>query len=185
MTRSLLGACVAVASLLTTGLAAQTSPPPPVVLVGCVLQGTEPDTFLLTGFVAGNPRATDAPARDGTPSLYWLSTTKNLKKRVNQQVEVIGTVETSELGTLKVETDRSNTPDAKVALKAGLETVQAVTDADARPVRAVTDNTPVGTSGQTVGTSGQKASVELKKPLQRLKVKSIVMVSPTCPPAGS
>src|SRR5438876_2189767 len=70
------------------------------IIRGCVIAGTEPDTFMLThvtevppGQVREQPVPADTRGRD---VLYWLSSTKGLKREIGQRVEVKGTIDPSD-----------------------------------------------------------------------------------------
>src|ERR1022692_2468782 len=68
-----------------------------VTIRGCVMAGIEPDTFLLMRVTEVRPdrvREQSVPTdAQGHDVLYWLSSTKGLKAKVGQRVEVRGTVD--------------------------------------------------------------------------------------------
>lgn len=179
MTRSSLAACCMAASLLTVPAAAQKPSESRVVLVGCVLPGVDPDSFVLTGFIQGDPRTHPG---DPSPTLYWLSTTKGLKENINRQVEIIGTLgdtRDSEPATVKVEADPSKMSGATLEIKTGTQTVKTAPDA------AVGTSGQIATAGRPVGTGGYKEVVQVKKPVRELKVQSVLRVAQACPASGS
>ena len=106
----------------------------PVTIRGCVVAGTEPDTYILTrvteipaGQVREQPVPTDSQGRD---VLYWLNTTKGLKKEIGQRVEVRGTIDPNnpKEGTTKITEDPSKRLDTTNTISSGGKSVEAKTD---------------------------------------------------------
>jgi len=126
----------------------------PVTIVGCLLAGTRPDTFVLKNVTDSAGQASDV--------IYWLSTTRGLKDHVGQMVEVTGPVVAVSEGELEVKTNPAKSPDTTIQVKARGKEAKARTDEDA-----------------DVGT-GTRTKEERTMPVHRIKVRSVRMVSPSC-----
>src|SRR5947207_9387558 len=72
----------------------------PLTLAGCVVEGQGKDTFLITNVTVDG----SAPAN----AFYRLDSTKELRDRVGQRVEIAGNVDLGDLdkGKLKVEVSK-------------------------------------------------------------------------------
>jgi outer membrane biosynthesis protein TonB len=137
-----------------------------VTIRGCVIAGTEPDTFMLTrvteiapGQAREQPVPTDAQGRD---VFYWLNSTKGLKREIGRRVEVNGTIDPSDPkeGTTKVTEDPGKRLDSTNKVTSGDKSVKAKTE----------------TSDAAV-----KSSVkETDRVVYRLKVISLRSVEGTC-----
>jgi hypothetical protein len=115
----------------------------PVTFSGCVVQGTQPDSFLLT-FV----QRTDGFVKEPN-SIYWLDSSKPLIGHAGQFVEVSGVVSKVDEALVKVKVDPAKPVD-RIEVARGMDTVKA--DVDLKPV---------GTSGKTEVDQPRKA-VKLK-----------------------
>jgi len=82
-----------------------------VTIRGCVLAGDHADTYFLSDV---RPVSGWNPVPDH-PIYYWLNTTKGLKERLGQRVEVSGIVDFSDShdGQKKITVDPSETKDTK------------------------------------------------------------------------
>jgi hypothetical protein len=83
-----------------------------VTISGCVVAGDHSDTYFLNDV---RPVSGWNPSPDH-PMYYWLNTTKGLKERLGQRVEVSGIVDFSDShdGQKKVTIDPSETKDTKI-----------------------------------------------------------------------
>ena len=141
----------------------------PVTIRGCVVAGTEPDTFMLmhvAEVVPGQAREQPVPAdAQGRDVFYWLNTTKGLKKEIGQRVEVQGTIDPAnpKEGTTKITEDPSKRLDTTNKASSG-----------ARSVKAKTDSLPTTTGA--VKTSEK----ETDRVVYRLKVISVRSVEGNC-----
>ena len=162
-----LGMAVAPLNAQEKGDARQT-----VTIRGCVVAGTEPDTFMLMhvteippGRVKEQPVPTDTQGRD---VLYWLSSTKGLKREIGRRVEVNGTIDPSDPkeGKTKVTADPDKRLDSTNKISSG-----------GRSVKAKTDSQPPATTSDTVVKSKEK---ETERVVYRLKVISVRSVDGAC-----
>jgi hypothetical protein len=126
----------------------------PVTIRGCLLAGTQPDTFVLKNVTDSAGRAPDV--------IYWLSSTRGLKDHVGHTIEVTGPVVSVSAGEVEVKTDPSKSQDTTIQIKARGKEAKARTDADVAP-------------DPDIKTKEQKAM-----PVHRIKVRSVRMVSETC-----
>ncbi len=126
----------------------------PVTFSGCVVQGTHPDSFLLT-FV----QRTDGLVKE-PDSIYWLDSSRKLIGHAGQFVEDSGVVSKVDDAKVKVKVDPAKPVD-RIEVARGLDSVKA--DVDLKPV---------GTSGKT----------ELEQPRKavKLKVRYLRVLSSTC-----
>jgi hypothetical protein len=87
-----------------------------VTISGCVLAGDHSDTYYLSDV---RPVSGWNPVPDH-PIYYWLNSTKGLKERLGQRVEVSGVVDFSDShdGQKKVTVDPSETKDTKTKVSA-------------------------------------------------------------------
>jgi hypothetical protein len=131
----------------------------PVVIIGCVYAGNEPDTFVLLDV----DDVTDGHAVPAG-AVYWLSTTKGLKEHIGHKVEVRGTYsldrDFGKTAKLKIKTDPAK-GEQTIALENGAKKVELKEE-----LRAV-------------GTTGVMPS-EVKRPYRRLEVGSLRMVTASC-----
>jgi len=113
-----------------------------VTIRGCVVAGTEPDTFMLMhvtevppGRVREQPVPTDTQGRD---VLYWLSSTKGLKSEIGRRVEVNGTIDPSDPkeGQTKVTADPDKRLDSTNRISSGGRSVKAKTETSETPVKS-------------------------------------------------
>ena len=146
-----------------------------VMIRGCVIAGTEPDTFLLThvtevrpGQVRGQSVPTDTQGRN---VLYWLSSTKGLKMKNGQRVEVKGTVDLNDPkhGETKVSEDSSKRRDATSEITSGDKTVKTKTDSQPQVGPTTTSDTLVKSSEK-----------EVERVVYDLKVASVRSIEGTC-----
>jgi len=127
----------------------------PVTIRGCLLAGTQPDSFVMKNVTDSAGRAADV--------IYWLSSTRGLKDHVGHTIEVTGPVVSVSEGELQVKTDPSKSPDTTIQVRArGKEAKAKTTDAD-------------GAANPDVKTKEEKTM-----PVHRIKVRSVRMVSETC-----
>ena len=127
----------------------------PVTIRGCLLAGTQPDTFVLKNVTDSAGRAPDV--------IYWLSSTRGLKDHVGHTIEVTGPVVSVSTGEVEVKTDPSKSPDTTIEVKArGKEAKAKTSDADVAPVANV------------------KTKEEKTLPVHRIKVRSVKMVADSC-----
>jgi hypothetical protein len=97
----LFGILTVAASALASGhLFAAPKSDTPLTLAGCVVEGQGKDTFLITNVTVDG----SAPAN----AFYRLDSTKELRDRVGQRVEIAGTVDFGDLdkGKLKVDVSK-------------------------------------------------------------------------------
>jgi hypothetical protein len=150
-------AALSAAAICSTGLLA--AAPTPVTITACIAAGTSPDTYVLLDVKEiSNGHAAPAGA------VYWLSTTKGLKQRVGQQVEVRGTYSVErdygKTATMKIRTNLA-TGERRIALENG-----------AKKNELKDELKPVGTSGVV--------SAEMKFPYRRLQVQEITPIGARC-----
>jgi hypothetical protein len=155
--------------------AQQTDPARQAVTIrGCVVAGTEPDTFLLTnvtevppGKLQEQPVPKDTKGRD---VLYWLSSTRGLKKEIGQRVEVNGTIEPDKPkeGKTTVAEDPSKRRDLTNKIASG-----------GRSVKAKTDSQPESDPATKADTLVKSSDKETERVVYRLKVSSLRSVG-TC-----
>jgi hypothetical protein len=154
MSNLLLG--LGVAAVCSTGALAADDRVP-VTISGCVNSGTDSGTFVLT-----NVEELSAGRMTPTSVIYWLSTTKGLKERVGQTIEVTGTYSPSrdagKTGKQIIESDPAS-GEAKVAVENGSKKAELKTP------------TAVGTTG---------VKTELTKPYRALDVQTIRMIVSSC-----
>ena len=144
----------------------------PVTISGCVRSGTEPDTFLLMNVAEvkrGNDQAVPLDTR-GRSVLYWLSSTKGLRIRDGQRVEVVGTVDMtkSDDGETKSKDDSSKTLDSTKEVKS-----------DGKKVTVETDSLPLVAPTST-GDKEKSESKEKNRVVYTLHVKSVRTIRGSC-----
>lgn len=111
-----------------------------VVVMGCLLQGTDEDSFVLLNVterpVVDNTITMPAPAS----SIYWLDTNEGLKERVGSVVEVTGTVELLDektpraRGTITVVADpKARTKDVTVTTPEGAVRAEVIDPSKPKP----------------------------------------------------
>jgi hypothetical protein len=127
----------------------------PVTFSGCVVQGTHPDSFLLTSV-----QRTDGLVKQPN-SIYWLDKSTLLMGRAGQRVEVSGIVTKVDEAKVKVKVDLTKPVDTKIEVARGMDRVEA--NVDLRPV----------------GTSG-KSEVEQPRTAVKLKVRWLKVLSSSC-----
>ena len=142
---------------------------------GCVMAGTEPDTFMLMhvtevrpGQVREQPVPTDTQGRD---VLYWLRSTKGLKAETGRRVEVTGTLDLNDPkhGETKVTEDSSKRLDSTSKITSGGKSVKVKTDSQPQVDPTTTKDTLVKSSEK-----------ETERVVYRLKVTSVRRVEGTC-----
>lgn len=130
-----------------------------VTITGCVQQGSNPDTYVLTNLAETSPRAQN-PAKD----IYWLTSTKGLHEHVGHKVQVTGLVsakdDAGKTGKIKVQTSANG--DEKIAVKTTTKKAETTVDAP-------------------VATSGEKSKSEVVRPVRTLHARSIKMLASSCP----
>jgi hypothetical protein len=98
----------------------------PITLTGCVVAGTEPNTYMLTHIArADKPVGTSGTVEPNV--IYWLSSPRKLKPHVGHQVEIVGILDDD------VKTTKVKAKDGKVELKNGdkkVEVPEGTTAAD-------------------------------------------------------
>jgi hypothetical protein len=128
-----------------------------VRITGCVMDG-EHGSFVLT-----DVQEMSGGKMTPTSSIYWLSTTKGLKEKVGQMVEVTGTFSPSrdegKTGKIKTTSDPA-TGRQTIEVENGMKNAEAITS------RGVT------------GTTGVKT--EVTKPYRRLEVKNLRTTGEAC-----
>jgi hypothetical protein len=148
---------VGAAAMCSAGALAATHTP--VTITGCVHAGTEPDTYVLLDVdeVSGN-KAGPAGA------VYWLSSTKGLKERVGQKVEVRGTYsldrDLGKTAKLKIQSDPAKGEET-IALENGMKKAE------------------IKQEPRAVGTAGVVAA-QVKRPYRRLDVQRLRMIVESC-----
>ena len=142
---------------------------------GCVRAGTEADTFLLMavtelrpGKVRGQQVEVDAQGRN---VLYWLSSTKGLKREEGRRIEVTGTVNHTDpqQGKTKASEDSSKRLDSTTEMTSGGQTVTVKTDSDPKEDPTTTKDARVKNSDSESG-----------RVVYRLKVKSVRRIEGIC-----
>src|SRR6185295_17242133 len=126
----------------------------PVTIRGCLLAGTQPDTFVLKNVTDSTGQAADL--------IYWLSSTRGLKDHVGHTIEVTGPVVAVSTGEVEVKTDPAKSPDTTIEVKARGKEAKARTN----------DEAAIGSDTRT--------KEERTLPVHRIKVRSLRMVAPTC-----
>ena len=126
----------------------------PVTIRGCLLAGTQPDTFVLKNVTDTTGQAADL--------IYWLSSTRGLKDHVGHTIEVTGPVVAVSTGEVEVKTDPAKSPDTTIEVKARGKEAKARTN----------DEAAIGSDTRT--------KEERTLPVHRIKVRSLRMVAPTC-----
>jgi hypothetical protein len=126
----------------------------PVTVRGCLLAGTQPDSFVLKNVTDSAGRSPDV--------IYWLSSTRGLKDHVGHTIEVTGPVVSVSAGELEVKTDPSKSQDTTIQIKARGKEAKARTDADVAP------------------DPDMKTTEEKAMPVHRIKVRSVRRVSESC-----
>jgi hypothetical protein len=174
------------------GLAAQTpadkandqASKAPITLTGCVEQGKEANTFILTHVVKSDsaakssagapqpsvdnptatppiappaPTATSGTDADASAAIYWLDPADKLKAHVGHKVSVSGTLD-DDVDKAKVKTD-----DDKVKIEA---------ERGSRKVEAK--------PGSAAAADAQAAKTGDKQPSYKVNVKSVTMISNSC-----
>src|SRR6185295_17898441 len=94
----------------------------PVTITGCLLAGTRPDTFILKNVTDSAGRSADV--------IYWLSTTRGLKDRVGQTIEVTGPVVAISEGELEIKTNPAKSQNTTIQVKARGKESKARTTGD-------------------------------------------------------
>ena len=148
---------IGAAAMCSSGVLAETHTP--VTITGCVHARTEPDMYVLLDVdeVSGN-KAVPAGA------VYWLSSTKGLKERVGQKVEVRGTYsldrDFGKTAKLKIRSDPAKGEET-IALENGMKKAE------------IKEELPA------VGTTGVVAT-QVKRPYRRLEVQRLRMIAESC-----
>jgi hypothetical protein len=127
----------------------------PVVIIGCVYAGNEPDTFVLLDV----DDVTDGHAVPAG-AVYWLSSTRQLKSHIGHKVEVRGTYSL----------DREFGKTARLTAK---------TDSATGQQKIGRDNGAKKDELRAVGTTGVFPT-EVKWPYRRLEVSSVKMIGASC-----
>jgi hypothetical protein len=143
---------------ISTGAAAQSSAVlkgEPVTFSGCVMQGTHPDSFLLTSV-----QRTDGLVRDPN-TIFWLDSSTQLIGHAGQLVEISGLVSKVDDAMVKVKIDPAKPVDTRIEVAHGVDTVKA--DVDLKPV---------GTSGYT--------QIEQPRTAVKLKVRWLKVLASSC-----
>jgi len=129
----------------------------PVRITGCVLDG-EHGSFILM-----NVQEMTGGKMTPTSSIYWLSTSKGLKEKVGQTVEVTGTFSPSrdegKTGKITTTSDPA-TGQQTIEVENGIKNAEVIT----------------GTA--VTGTTGVKT--EVTKPYRRLEVKNLRTLGQAC-----
>jgi len=126
-----------------------------VTFSGCVVQGTHPDSFLLTSV-----QRTDGLVRD-PHTIFWLDSSSKLIGHAGQLVEISGLVSKVDDARVTVKVDPKKPVDTQIEVAHGGDTVKA--DVDLKPV---------GTSGHT--------QVEQLRTAVKLKVRWLKVLSRSC-----
>jgi hypothetical protein len=134
-----------------------------VTISGCVVAGDHADTYMLSDVkqVSGW-----APTPDG-PMYYWLNSTKGLKERLGQRVQVSGIVDFNDTheGQKKITVDPSETKDTKTKVSSEGKQVTVKQDTPAVPK---IDN-------------AEKTKTKIPAAIFDLHVKTVTTVAGTCP----
>lgn len=145
-----------------------------VTITGCLHQGTSSDSFVLMG-VTERP-ADSPPSIQPVPwAIYWLDSTKGLKERVGEMVDITGKItgRRPEAGKITVSIDASELRAKDVQVTSASKTLDVTTE-------------KYEPAARPVGTTGTDSSISVSRPVYKLDVEtvahaaSVPLTGPVC-----
>lgn len=156
--------------LISSPAAAKDDKNRPMTLRGCVVPGTDRDTFVLTNVSEHPPTGAFAMPEwaHGRRVVYWLKNLKDLKGHAGHIAEVHGILKEFKNSEIEVKAGRQKSGDLYVEF-----------EGPGKDIKASNSNTEIGAS---IGTAGRAASEknDVKTMLAVIDVKNVKMIAESC-----